>query len=160
MKMKAPDWMEKDDLISGGYMGLLKAAQKYHSGRGTKFSTFATYHIYWGIQDEIRRCSYVDRSSSPPKFAEVKYAEEMEDDRVVDPADVVDNERVATVATHIMNDIGGNERKCLALRYFFDKTFLEIGNELGMTESGAHQLHKRALAQCRFLIPNYAWVLK
>lgn len=158
--MKVPRWMERGDLMSGGYQGLLTAAKKYRAGRGTKFQTFAVYHIRWGIQEEIRRCAHVSRYSDPPSFASLEAVAQMNDERVVDPVAALDNERIVNVATHVLNDIGGKERKCLALRYFFDKTLKEIGEELGMTESGAHRLHERAIAQCRFLAGHYAWVLK
>ena len=51
---KFKDFGEKDDLISEGNIGLLKAIPKFDKKRGVKFSTYASWYIY----NEISRYVY------------------------------------------------------------------------------------------------------
>jgi RNA polymerase sigma factor (sigma-70 family) len=43
--------MTEEDLVSAGYLGLIKAGEKFDETKGTKFSTYA---VYW-IENYIRR---------------------------------------------------------------------------------------------------------
>jgi RNA polymerase sigma factor for flagellar operon FliA len=56
-----------EDLVSEGYVGLVQAARKFQSRRGTQFSTFAAPRIRGAILDALRR----DNLLSRPMAAEV-----------------------------------------------------------------------------------------
>ena len=43
-----------EDLVQEGNLGLLRAIEKYETGHGTKFSTYAT----WWIRQRISRAAY------------------------------------------------------------------------------------------------------
>lgn len=53
MKKHYGNSLELDDLEQVGYMGLMKAVEKYDSSRGAAFSTFATYWIRNAMSTEI-----------------------------------------------------------------------------------------------------------
>jgi RNA polymerase sigma factor for flagellar operon FliA len=62
MAMRLPPNISKDELFSGGIMGLFDALEKFDSDRGTKFRTYATVRINGAILDELRRMDWVSRS--------------------------------------------------------------------------------------------------
>lgn len=57
-----PPWMERDDLISYGYFGLIDAAERFDPERGVKFESFATPRIRGAILDGLRAVDWVPRS--------------------------------------------------------------------------------------------------
>jgi len=48
-------YLEFDDLVQIGFMGLLKAIHHFDINKNVKFSTFATYYIIGAIKDELRK---------------------------------------------------------------------------------------------------------
>lgn len=45
--------LDLGDLVQAGYLGLIRAAEKFEGERGTKFSTYATWWIRQAIQREV-----------------------------------------------------------------------------------------------------------
>jgi len=60
--IRLPPNVSKDELASGGIMGLVDAIDKYDAGKGTQFRTYATLRIKGAILDELRRMDWVSRS--------------------------------------------------------------------------------------------------
>ena len=60
--IRLPPNISKDELASGGIMGLVDAIDKYDSRKGTQFRTYATLRIKGAILDELRRMDWVSRS--------------------------------------------------------------------------------------------------
>lgn len=56
-----PQHISKDDLISMGTVGLLKAADRFEPDKGVKFETFATWRIRGAILDGLREMDWVPR---------------------------------------------------------------------------------------------------
>ncbi|MBI5183031.1 MAG: FliA/WhiG family RNA polymerase sigma factor [Nitrospinae bacterium] len=59
---RLPPYIEIDDLISAGIMGLIDALEKYDPSRGAKFRTYAEFRIKGAIMDEIRSLDWIPRS--------------------------------------------------------------------------------------------------
>lgn len=57
-----PQHVDKDDLISNGFFGLLDAIEKYDPVRGIKFETYAVARIRGAILDAIRAQDWVPTS--------------------------------------------------------------------------------------------------
>ena len=53
-KLSLPFWINLDEMVSCGYIGLCKAAQKYDPARG-KFETYATFRIRGNMIDDFLR---------------------------------------------------------------------------------------------------------
>ncbi len=60
--IRLPPNISKEELTSGGIMGLFDAIDKYDSSKGTQFKTYATLRIKGAILDELRRMDWVSRS--------------------------------------------------------------------------------------------------
>jgi RNA polymerase sigma factor for flagellar operon FliA len=57
-----PQYVDKDDLISNGFFGLLDAIEKYDPLRGIKFETYAVVRIRGSMLDAIRAQDWVPTS--------------------------------------------------------------------------------------------------
>ncbi len=56
-----PDWVDYDDLISAGVLGLIKAIDRFDPARGVKFETYATPVIRGEIMEALRAKDWVPR---------------------------------------------------------------------------------------------------
>jgi len=62
MAISLPPYVDKDDLISNGFFGLLDAIEKYDPVRGIKFETYAVIRIRGSMLDAIREQDWVPTS--------------------------------------------------------------------------------------------------
>src|SRR5262245_52325554 len=61
MARRCPTWIQRDDLIAAGLLGLTEAAQRYHGSRAEPFLPFAEQRIRGAILDELRRGDLLPR---------------------------------------------------------------------------------------------------
>ena len=59
LAMGLPQFVERDDLISNGYFGLLEAIERFDPKRGFKFETYAVVRIRGAILDSIRAQDWI-----------------------------------------------------------------------------------------------------
>ncbi len=62
MRRSLPSYVDVDDLISDGVMGLMDAVEKFEPERGLTFQTYAVYRIRGAIIDSIRAHDWIPRS--------------------------------------------------------------------------------------------------
>jgi len=67
VRSRVPSWVEMDDLISYGQVGLLQAARDFDASVGAKFSTFAYYRIRGSIFDGINKLMWC-RTARDPEY--------------------------------------------------------------------------------------------
>lgn len=60
--IKYKDYIDDDDLISYGVLGLMDAVEKYDITRGVKFETYASLRIRGAIIDQIRKQDWIPRN--------------------------------------------------------------------------------------------------
>jgi RNA polymerase sigma factor for flagellar operon FliA len=63
LKVRLPPFMEVDELIQVGMIGLLEAARAYDPSKGIEFENFAHSRVRGAILDEVRRMSFLPRSA-------------------------------------------------------------------------------------------------
>ena len=63
LKVRIPPFMELDELIQVGMIGLLEAARAYNPTKGLEFESFALSRVRGAILDEVRQLSYLPRSA-------------------------------------------------------------------------------------------------
>lgn len=74
VRSRTPSWVEMDDLISYGQVGLLQAARDFDATRSVKFSTFAYYRIRGAIYDGVNKLMWFRAVRDPEnKYNENKY---------------------------------------------------------------------------------------
>jgi RNA polymerase sigma factor FliA len=55
-------WLDMDDLMTAGIIGLIDAVEKFNPDLGGKFSTYAFFRIRGAVLDEMRAMDWVPRS--------------------------------------------------------------------------------------------------
>lgn len=63
LKVRLPPFMELDELVQVGMIGLLEAARAYDASKGIDFENFAHSRVRGAILDEVRRLSFLPRSA-------------------------------------------------------------------------------------------------
>jgi RNA polymerase sigma factor for flagellar operon FliA len=62
LAINLPKSVDRNDLVSAGVLGLIKAVETFEPERGFKFETFAGHKIRGAILDELRALDWVPRS--------------------------------------------------------------------------------------------------
>lgn len=63
LKSRLPNYMELDELVQVGTIGLIEAAKSFDSTKGVEFEVFARTRIRGAILDQVRKLSYLPRSA-------------------------------------------------------------------------------------------------
>ena len=63
LKVRIPPFMELDELMQVGMIGLLEAARAFDPTKGIEFESFALSRVRGAILDEVRHLSYLPRSA-------------------------------------------------------------------------------------------------
>ena len=61
MNGRIPEYLDRDEVVSQGTMGLISACRSYRSDRGAAFETYATIRIRGAILDWLRRIDRLSR---------------------------------------------------------------------------------------------------
>ncbi|MDF7679688.1 RNA polymerase sigma factor FliA [Enterobacteriaceae bacterium ESL0689] len=62
LQVRLPSYVELDDLLQAGGIGLLNAVERYDALQGTAFTTYAVQRIRGAMLDELRSRDWVPRS--------------------------------------------------------------------------------------------------
>ena len=63
LKVRLPPFVEFDDLLQAGMLGLIEASRSFKSEKGTPFDSFARLRIKGAMIDHVLRLSYLPRSA-------------------------------------------------------------------------------------------------
>ncbi len=63
LKTRLPNFMELEELIQVGTIGLIEAAKSFDDSKGVEFEVFARTRIRGAILDQVRKLSYLPRSA-------------------------------------------------------------------------------------------------
>ena len=63
LKVRLPPFVEFDDLLQAGMLGLIEASRKFHAEKGIPFDSFARIRIKGAMIDYVRRQSYLPRTA-------------------------------------------------------------------------------------------------
>jgi RNA polymerase sigma factor for flagellar operon FliA len=63
LKVRIPPFMELDELVQLGMIGLLEAARAFDPSKGIEFENFAHTRVRGAMLDEVRRLSFLPRSA-------------------------------------------------------------------------------------------------
>jgi len=99
-------YVEYEDLISYGMIGLMDAINKYDDTKGMKFSTYAAIRINGSIIDEIRKNSPISKRAIDKLNRYNKVVEELQNKLYREPKDVEVAERME-ISLKELTDIQG-----------------------------------------------------
>jgi len=63
LRARVPRFVEFDELVQSGMIGLIEAARSFDATKGVKFESYAHIRIKGAMLDEVRRVSYLPRSA-------------------------------------------------------------------------------------------------
>jgi len=63
VSVSLPKSVDREDLLSAAFIGLLDALEKFDPSKGTKFETYAVWRIRGAVLDELRSQDWISRST-------------------------------------------------------------------------------------------------
>jgi RNA polymerase sigma factor for flagellar operon FliA len=152
----------RPDLVSYAAMGLIDAIERFRPEFNVRFETYGSRRIRGAVIDGIRSMKWLPRGAEhrasrvieaivPVDFQTVQTPDGGKlHDVLSDPVDECPEDGVELEADHAelvdaLGDLPARERFVLVQHYFRRRPLAPIGDELGVTESRACQLHRRGL---------------
>lgn len=150
------------DLYGFGVLGLMDAVDKYRPELGVRFETYGSRRIRGAMGDGLRTLDWLPRGAQhrtsrviekivPVDFHSTGDARGVPlDDSLFDPLDATPIDGLVLEADHAevaaaVATLPDRERAVVTLYYYDRLPLAEVGRRLGVTESRACQLHRRAL---------------
>jgi RNA polymerase sigma factor for flagellar operon FliA len=159
---------ELDELVSDGYVGLMRAIDAFDPNRGASVEPLAVKYIEGAMLKGLRRMtrdSYVrprdpDEDTAPERPTGARLvpfdAELSEHNRAVHGDRTLGASVGLPLDLHEYDDLIGavqslstRHQVVISMHYFHERGFLEIGQRLSVTRQRASQLHAEALARLR-----------
>jgi RNA polymerase primary sigma factor len=138
-----------EELVSDGYVALMRAVEKFDFSRGYKFSTYAS----WAIINSLLRGSTRDHQRDPFLTGYEAMLEATPDHRNDDCPCEMDQERCQEGIRGMLDRLNDRERKIIVSRFGLEgtrqKTLEQLGKELGITKERVRQIESRARENLR-----------
>lgn len=139
------------ELVSDGYLTLMRAVDKFDFSRGFRFSTYAV----WALRYTFSRL--VSKSRSGPaslNSGEDERRPEIADPHPIDAAAESRRARWVRSLPRMLDRLDPRERAIIALRYGLqagveERSLKEIATEMGVCKERVRQLQLRALSKLR-----------
>jgi RNA polymerase primary sigma factor len=144
------------DLVSEGNLSLMQAAEKFDYTKGFRFSTYATWAI---TKDYARRIP--EEAGRLDKAGAASLENVQRDFRTTMAAGVVAIERARESLVQVIKDNLDEREQYIIMNHYGlvgssikkqKKTFLQIGQDLGMSKERARQLELIALQKLKHLL--------
>lgn len=140
-----PAYFDLDDLISAGYLGLIRAATHYRPRlhNQTPFAAYARPAIRGAILDSVRRRAWIESTQpsvdevAEPRAAAPAYETELDRAAALERVEQAIGALPARLQTVIRTHYGGEQR------------LPAVGRALGVGKSRASKLHCEALERLR-----------
>lgn len=166
-------YMEIEDLIAEGSIGLMRAAEKFNPKTGNKFSTYAVWWIKAYIQKAIRETAtgikfpankykemkqsmWIMDSLDKPLAGEgrQKKAEDfISDDRILTPEEELWEQQSLEKLNGLLESLPQNERDIIKGRFGFESekplSLEKIGNSMGLSKERVRQIEKKAIMKLK-----------
>lgn len=146
-----------DDLVSHGYMGLLRAIDRFDPNCGVKFHTYISRRVRGSMLDALRSDDWLPRQErkrqkegeiDPPRINALadESDELLNDERPDTPDGSLQAMDFWRDALHCLDH---TERAVIRMHYQDGMEMRRIGRELGLDESEADRIHQRSLQRMR-----------
>lgn len=175
-------YVDKEDLIQAGFLGLVKALQKYDDNKSESFISYASIYIISSIKEELRNnklivlnkdiISVIRKIKDYERFSidevskelnvskeKVFYAYLYKDNITsLDKEDgtVIDliQSKNENKITEMLPNLNEKERKLIYYKYFYNYNQSEIALKLNKSQSSISRLETKALNKLKELVLN------
>jgi len=174
-------WVELDDLVAYGQIGLLEAIRTYDAAKGTSLATFAWHRVRGAILDGLGRMAWFDRGSferggfemnapadaadgdaaeapgrEAPRGRRFACREPMDAAAVVGHAPAADEAAMHRELILFLRDLVAHlpDREAALIRgmFFEGRTLTEAARRVGISTAWASRLQTRTLADLRIAL--------
>jgi RNA polymerase sigma factor FliA len=150
-------FLELDELVSVGTLGLIEAARRYRPEIGSTFATFAYTRVRGAMFDAVGQIAPMRRSAFRA-LGRLRLrpivAREMRDDSIDEVADALDSRRAGARLAQALDRLPERKRRLIHRHYFEGDSLLDVGRDLGISKSWASRMHAQALRQLRSLVTS------
>ena len=156
-------YIEYEDLVSYGIVGLLDAINRYDSSKGMKFSSYATLRIKGAMIDEIRKNRPISKGAMDKLAKYNESVERLQNIFMREPSikeiaiDLEYNEKLE-ILSEAIEKLKEKDKLILNLYYYEKFTLKEIGQVLEVSESRVCQLHSRAIRNLREIMKKKNYI--
>lgn len=156
---------DREDLIAWGVFGLVQAARRYRGDLGAPFGAYAARRVRGQVLDALRERDPLTRSERrayreaqkvsedlPPPYVEVSLDRLAELGEPAVPEDDVQRLRADPRWARVASELRGLsalERRVVVDAFARGLTLREIGERVGLSESGVCRVRARALKKLR-----------
>lgn len=194
-------WIELDDLIAYGQIGLVQASQRFDPTSGVNFKTYAYYRIRGAIFDGLREFGWLNRT----QYARYKFEQsanemmsntlgargisdvaqdltseanelynvisglipvfivsldaarhiDIPSDPSENPQSLLEQQQIMVIVRNLIQQLSGQERKLIEDYYYLNKTFEQIGSELGLSKSWISRLHTKVMRKLKSMLREH-----
>lgn len=151
----------REELVSEGMVGLIRAARGFDPSLGFKFSTYAqasAFKMMWqysrrrmsdrcGMRAQGRRSEDEFGSRRPTRVEEFTELSRVKSDRDPDRMEPMD---VTALLALAQSGLNARQRKVLRRRFCDGLTLAEVGREIGVGKERVRQIQEKALRRCRW----------
>lgn len=150
-----PLYMDNQDNIQNGYVGLIKAVDSFDESTGNTFSTYAARCIFNEIAMGLRRRNkYAKDISLQTVLAE---GDKRDEPLTIEDILIYEDDYTPMYIQEFVQCL--DEREATVLKYLMDgKTQAYVSNQLGMTRSNICRIVKKMRSkwkECRYKGGNY-----
>lgn len=147
---KLPTWFLAEDLQGAVEIALIERAEKYQSYQRIPFRAFAFRRIVGACYDAVRRKEYIERAHYSID-ANTETEPIQAEDPGPSPERMCELKEMCFIWQHVAK-LPAKHAKVIRLLYREQKTGLEAGKRMGMSESWVSKRHAEALAMLRKMV--------
>jgi RNA polymerase sigma factor FliA len=156
---------DREDLIAWGVFGLVQAARRYRGDLGAPFGAYAARRVRGQVLDALRDRDPLTRTERrafreqqkisedlPPPYVEIsleRLAELGDADVAIAATQARQRDPRWSAVALALQHLAPLERRVLVLAYGREMTLREIGERVGLSESGTCRVRARALRKLR-----------
>ncbi|MDO5377582.1 MAG: sigma-70 family RNA polymerase sigma factor [Clostridia bacterium] len=140
-------FVAEDELVQAGYVGMMRAAERFDARKDVRFSTYAVPWALGEMKSALRRAT-----DGGTRVLSIEAGEEGASLSDILSGGEIDVEALSL--RHALMRLSERERELIELRFFRDRTQQEAARELGKSQTQISRMERRTLDRLRELLKD------